>query len=109
MYFVYKLIKMSLVSTRVTEELDKELEWYAKKENIGKTIALRKVLDIGLKEIKLEYALDLYQKGKITLMKAAEIAGISLWVILEIVRKRMVPMHYTLKDVEEDIKNASSF
>lgn len=100
---------MSLVSTRVTEELDKELEWYAKKEKIGKTIALRKVLDIGLREIKLEYALDLYQKGKITLMKAAEIADISLWVILEIVRKRMVPMHYTLKDVEEDIKNASSF
>lgn len=97
---------MSLVSARVTEELDKELEWYAKKEKIGKTIALRKVLDIGLREIKLEYALDLYQKGKITLMKAAEIADISLWVILEIVRKRMVPMHYTLKDVEEDIKSA---
>jgi len=97
---------MPLISTRVTEELDDELEWYAKKEKVGKTIALRRALDKGLKEIKLEYVLDLYQKGKITLMKAAEVAGISLWEILEIVREKKLPMHYTLEDVEKDIKSA---
>lgn len=97
---------MPLVSTRVTEEVDDELEWYAKKEKVGKTIALRRALDKGLKEIKLEYVLDLYQKGKITLMKASEIAGISLWEILEIVREKKLPMHYTSEDVEKDIKSA---
>lgn len=97
---------MPLLSTRVPEELDEEIEWYAKKENVGKTIALRKVLDKGLKEIRLEHALELYQKGKITLMKAAEIAGISVWEILEIVRDKKVPMYYTLEDVEKDIKSA---
>ena len=97
---------MSLISTRIPDELDKELEWYAKKEKVGKTIALRMVLDKGLKEIRLEYALDLYQKGRITLMKAAEIASMSLWEILEIVREKRIPMHYALKDVEKDIKAA---
>lgn len=97
---------MSLVSTRVTEDLDRELEWYAKKEKVGKTIALRRALDKGLKEIKLEYALDLYHKGKITLMRAAEISYMSLWEILEVVREKRVPIYYTLKDVEEDIKAA---
>lgn len=57
-------------------------------------------------KIKLEHALDLYKKGKITLWKAAELAGLSLWEILEIVRKRKIPMYYTLEDVEEDIKAA---
>ena len=97
---------MPLISTRVTEELDEELEWYAKKEKVGKTIALRKVLDKGLKEIKVEHSLELYEKGKITLMKASEIAAIPLWEILDIIREKKVPMHYTLEDVEKDIKSA---
>ena len=97
---------MPLISTRVPDDLDEELEWYAKKEKIGKTIALRRVLDKGLKEIRLEHALNLYQRGKVTLMKAAETAGMSLWEILEIVREKKIPMHYTLEDAEKDIKAA---
>ena len=56
--------------------------------------------------IKLEYALNLYQKGKITLMKAAEICDISLWEIIDIVRKKKIPMHYTIEDVEKDLEIA---
>lgn len=55
---------------------------------------------------KLEYALYLYQNGRITLMKTAEIADMSLWEILDVVREKRIPMHYTLKDVEDDIKSA---
>lgn len=43
---------MTLISTRIPEDIEKELLWYAKKEKIGRTIALRKILDIGLREIK---------------------------------------------------------
>ncbi len=95
---------MALISTRIPEDLEKELEWYAKKERIGRTIALRKILDKGIKEIRLEYALDSYKKGKITLMKAAEIAGISLWEVLDIIKEKKIPMHYTLEDVEKDLE-----
>jgi len=98
---------MALISTRIPDELEKELEWYANKENIGKTIALRKVLDKGLKEIKLEHVLEQYKKGKITLMKAAEMSDMPLWEILDIVRDRRIPLYYTLKDAEEDIKTAA--
>ena len=97
---------MPLVSTRVSPDIEKELEWYAKRENVGKTVAVRRILDRGLKEVRLEHALDLYGKGKVTLWKAAEIAGISLWEILDIVRERRIPMNYTLEDVEEDLKSA---
>ena len=97
---------MALISTRIPDHLEEELEWYAKKEKVGKTIALRKILDKGLKEIKLEYALDLYQKGKITLWKAAEIANLSLWEMVDIVRERRIPMFYTLEDVEKDLEIA---
>ncbi len=98
---------MALISTRLPEELEKELDWYAKKEKIGKTIALRQVLDKGLRGIKMDYALDQYRKGKITLMKAAEISDISLWEMIDAVREQRIPMHYTLKDVADDINAAN--
>ncbi len=97
---------MALISTRIPEDIEKKIIWYSEKEKVGRTIALRKILEIGLKEIKLEYALDLYQKGKITLMKAAEIAELSLWEILDIVRERKIPMYYTLEDIEKDLEIA---
>lgn len=95
---------MALVSTRIPDNIEKELKWYAEKENIGMAIAMRKILDTGLKEVRREYSLELYQKGKITLMKAAEIAGLSLWEILDIIRKKKIPMHYTPEDVEKDLE-----
>jgi predicted HTH domain antitoxin len=103
--FVYKN-KMALISTRIPDDIEKELKWYAKKEKLGKTIALRKILEKGLHEIKLEHALDSYKKGKVTLMKAAELAGLSLWEILDIIREKRIPMHYALEDVEKDLEIA---
>lgn len=101
--------KMTLVSTRIPEDIEKELKWYAKKERVGITIALRKILEKGLKETKIEYSLDLYRRGKISLMKAAEISGLSLWEILDIVREKKISMPYTLEDVEKDIETAMRF
>ena len=96
---------MSLVSTRITNELKKNLNWYAEKEKIGRTIALRKILEIGIKEARIEHALELYSKGKITLMKICEITGLSLWEILDIIRERKISMHYTKNDAEKDIRS----
>ena len=94
---------MTIISARIPDELKKKLEWYAKREKVGTAIALRKIMDIGLKEIKIEHALELYQKGKVTLMKAAEIADISFWEMLDFIREKRIPMHYTIKDAEKDI------
>ena len=96
---------MSLVSTRLPEDMNREIEWYAKKEHVGKTVALRKILERGLKEVRIEHALEEYQKGKITLWKASEIARLSLWEMMDLIKEKAVPAPYTLKDVEEDIKS----
>ncbi len=105
-YLYTKVKRMSLVSTRIPDEVDQELEVYAKREKVGKTIALRRVLDIGLKDIKKEFALSQYQEGKLSLMKAAQEAGLSLWEMIDIVRERQIPLAYTKHDLEEDFKAA---
>ena len=96
---------MALISTRIPDDIEKQLKWYAQKEKIGITIAVRKILEKGLAETRLKHALELYQEGRASLWKAAELAGISLWEILEIVRKRRIPMPYTAEDAEKDIKS----
>ncbi|MEK6908854.1 MAG: UPF0175 family protein [Nanoarchaeota archaeon] len=95
---------MTLISTRIPEDIEKDLKWYAQKERIGISMAMRKVLDKGLQDIKIEYALELYKKGRVSLWKAAEIAGISLWEIIDIVKERKIPRQYTQEDTEKDIK-----
>ncbi len=95
---------MSLVSTRLPQDMNKEIERYAEKEQVGKTVALRKILEKGLKEVRVEHALEEYREGKITLWKASEMARLSLWEMMDLIKERGIPAQYTLKDVEEDIK-----
>lgn len=97
---------MSLVSTRLPPDMDKEIEWYAKKEHVGKTVAMRKILERGLNKIRIEHALEEYGNGKVTLWKAAEMAKFSLWQMMDIIKKKEVSAPYTLEDAVEDVKTA---
>lgn len=91
---------------RVLQDMKKYIEWYAEKEHTGKVTALRKILGRGLKKVRVEHALDEYCEGRVTLWKASEMAGLSLWEILEVIKEKEIPAPYTQEDVEEDIQVA---
>lgn len=93
-----------LISTRVPKEVEKDINQLARDKHIGKTLVLREVILKGLTDLKVEYALDLYQKGKLTLWKASQIAGISLWGMIDTVKERQIAVKYNLEDAKEDIK-----
>ncbi|MGQ9507692.1 MAG: UPF0175 family protein [Candidatus Bathycorpusculaceae bacterium] len=57
-------------------------------------------------EWKLEKALKLFRDGKVSLWKAAEIAGLSLWEIIEIIGERKISFSYTYEDFREDFEAA---
>lgn len=93
-----------LISTRIDKRTSTDLIKLAKKKNVGKTIVLREAIAKGLADLKLEQALELYKKGKITMWKAAEVAQINLWEFIEIIKKEKISVRYSLEDAEEDIK-----
>ena len=98
---------MVLISTRIPEDMEEEIKWYAEKEKIGRTIALRKILDKGLKEFRLEYALEQLASHNVTLGRAAELAGISIWEMLDIVKKKKIDwIGLTPEAVEKDLEIA---
>jgi len=95
-----------VVSTRVPDDMAKDLDEIEKEEKTDRATVVRKLLARAISDWKLERALKLYGDGKVTLWKAAAIAGLSLWEMIEIVRQRKIPFHYTHGDFCEDFEAA---
>jgi predicted HTH domain antitoxin len=95
-----------IVSTRVPDNMAKDLEEIEKEEKADRATVVRKLLAKAIAEWKLERALVLYSSGKVTLWKASKIAGLSLWEIMEIVRDRKVSFQYAYEDFREDFEKA---
>lgn len=63
---------------------------------------------VGQKElpefIKKTLAVELYREGRLSLGKAAELAGVSTkWEMLALLNERNVPIRYTAEDAENDL------
>ncbi len=54
--------------------------------------------------VRKSLAVELYRDGLISIGKAAEIAGVSIWEILETVALKKIPIQYYPEDLKEDIK-----
>ena len=54
-------------------------------------------------ELRLELALALYQRGKLSFGKARELAGVSVWAFQEVLGLRGIPVHYDLPEYEADL------
>lgn len=55
-------------------------------------------------EVKLLVALELYREGKVSLGKAAGIAGLSIREFLNELRTRGVSINYDLEELEKDFR-----
>lgn len=95
-----------VVSTRVSDDMTKDLEEIEKEEKADRATVVRKLLAKAIADWKLERALMLYSSGKVTLWKASKLAGLSLWEMTEIVSKRKVSFQYTFEDFREDFEIA---
>ena len=95
-----------IVSTRVSDNMAKDLKEIEKEEKADRATVVRKLLAKAIADWKLEKALTLYSNGKVTLWKASKLAGLSLWEMTEIVRKTKVSFQYTFEDFREDFELA---
>lgn len=96
--------KEKLMSFRLPIEVDKEIEKLAVLEDSDKSKLIRELIVLGIRERKLEESLRAYQEGRISLWKAARLAGISLWKIMDIVRERKIILQYGERELNEDLK-----
>lgn len=95
---------MGTIAARVDKKVERSISDVMKTEGIDKSSTLRKLLEKGINQWRLERAIDALRSGKATISKAAEIAGISLYEMVDIVReKKMDYIHISKADLEEDV------
>lgn len=96
---------MSIVSTRISEDLEKELEEFIKEEKLDRSVALRKLISEGIEEWKRERAIKLLGDGEITFNAAAELADMNVWDFANLLKVKKITW---IKDkrIKEDIEAA---
>lgn len=98
-------MKTELISARFPKEDTAIIEERAREEKTDKTTALRRIFALGAKQYKLEKAIKQYKSGKISIGKAAENAGISLWEIMDELKARNIANPLTKEHYAEGLKN----
>ena len=59
-------------------------------------------------EVLLEIAILFFQKGKLTIGQAAQLAGLPQFKFQWVLAGRDIPIHYNIQDYEEDLKTVQS-
>lgn len=91
------------ISARVYKSQLKEIERLARKRGVDKSDALRKLLDEGLKQERIREALRLVRESKITVWKAAEIAGVSYRAVLRAMKSENVPFPLSAESLRAEL------
>lgn len=97
-------MSLEAVTARLPRDMLREVERLAKKMKVDRSELIRRLLDFALQQKRVEEAVRAYQEGKVTLWKAAEIAGLSLREMMELARARKLVVSYTIDDLRRDIE-----
>lgn len=97
-------MKEKLVTFRMSVEIEKDIEKLTIVYDTDKSKLMRELLRLGIQKKKIEQSLFLYQEGKVSLWKAASLADVSLWKMIDILKEKKINLQYGEKEISEDFK-----
>jgi len=97
---------METVTARLPEEMIRKLELLAKEEHIDRSELIRRALAVGIDRFLMDRALKAYREKKVSLWKAAEMAGVTLREMIDEADQASIPISYDEKDLERDFQFA---
>ena len=96
------------LNLRIPRKLARELAALAEAEHVAKIDMARQLLWEGIARRKQEVALKLYDQGKVSKSRAAEIAGLSLWEFSDVVTQRGTRWGYSVEDAKQELRRVLS-
>ncbi|MHA1674116.1 MAG: ribbon-helix-helix protein, CopG family, partial [Promethearchaeota archaeon] len=93
------------ISIRSKKKMVEDLDHLARLEGLDRAQIIRKIIEKGLNEEKLNIAVDLYQKGD-TLEEATERADVLLWDLIDILHVRGISSKFNLEEEKLLLSNA---
>jgi len=91
--------KTQLLTLRTTESVERSIKKLTELEKRKPSDEARLIIEIGIKERLKQLAIEKYIKNEVTLEKAAEIAEISVWELLEILESKKIPYRLDVEAV----------
>lgn len=96
------------ISFVIPKHLRKSLRELQELTGDDQSSLLRKLVDRGVAEAKMDIAVDRYVKEKSSLEQSSAIAGASLWRFLDELRQRNVALKYSMADAKAEIERAAA-
>jgi len=59
---------------------------------------------LSMDQLRIELAVHLYEQGRLSVGKAHELAGLSLWEFRQLLGSRRIPPHFDVTDLEQDLE-----
>ncbi|MHC1591868.1 MAG: UPF0175 family protein [Candidatus Helarchaeales archaeon] len=87
------------LNLRLNKEVIHELEKLAEMINLDRTSLAKKILIEGIKKEKLNHAIQKYIQKEISIEKASEISGLSLYDLIEVFSKLGIPSNLSIEDL----------
>jgi len=92
------------VSVRLDKKALDEIEVLSKQLKSDRSEAVRRALDRGLEAMRLERVLASLREGAISKGRAAEVLGISIYELLDLVERHEIPYGYSADDLHADLR-----
>ena len=94
-----------VLSLRIAPNVLKEIDTLATDEHVKRATLLRDLLNKGLKQTKIEHAVEQYKKNRISIGRMAEVTGLSQHELFKELKKHNVSVHYSkdwlLKEISD--------
>ncbi len=100
--------KVVTVSARIPRSQLREVERLADVRGVDRSSVVRTLLDLGIRETKLREALDLVRERKVSVWRAARMAGIDYRDMLAALRIHNVPFPLSDKELERELGELTS-
>ena len=84
--------------------MKKEIEILRKRSLEDQSTLVRRLLRRSLTEEKLDLAIKDYLEDRVSLGKAAEFVGVSIWQMLDELKKRNIGLKYKLTEAQVEIE-----
>lgn len=97
-------MKSSTLSTRVSKSENDDLDFLSKEAGLDRSNLIKLFLRSGIRQMKMDLAVKAYAENRVSLSRAAEMAGISLQDFLARMPLNHLELTYGVKEFEEDLQ-----
>lgn len=93
----------STVSTRLNQADVDLIHSLAELEGCDRATLIKTLLRNGLEHLRRDRAVEAYRREKVTLSRAAELAGLNPWEFLALMDSEKLELHYDVAEFHEDL------